>query len=104
MRRSENKHIRIELTEGEYNAFREIAAECDMIIEEAAHEALIEWIEHRNQRDLTDRAFTVLDELDTMALSSTAATDARKESDIVDEWSGKDVSFTLAEDPSEHRE
>lgn len=54
--------------------------------------------------DPTDRAFTVLDELDEVSLPSTAATDARKESDIVAEWSGSDVSFTLAEDPSEHRE
>jgi hypothetical protein len=101
---SEKKQIRIELTEDEYDVFREIATECGMAIEEAGHEALIEWAEHQHRVDSTDRAFTILDELGTVALSSMAATDARNESDIVEEWSGSDVSFTLADEPSEHRE
>lgn len=104
MSESEKMQIRIDLTEDEYDVFREIATECGLAVEEAGHDALIEWAERQHHVNPTDRAFTVLDELDEVSLPSTAATDARKESDIVEEWDGSDGSFTLAENPSEHRE
>lgn len=104
MSRAESKHVQTELTEAEYKTFREIANERDMTVKEASHEALVKWAEHQHRVDPTDRAFTVLDELDEVPLSSTATTDARQESDIVEEWSGSDVSFTVAENPSEHQE
>jgi hypothetical protein len=87
MDRTESKNVKIDLTENEY-------------------EALVTWIDHLHQVDPTDRAFTILEELDAdmESLPPTAATDVRYESDIIDEWSGSDVSFTLAENPSEHRE
>jgi hypothetical protein len=77
-----------------------------MTIEEAVYEALVKWVENQNCVNSTDRAFTVIDELDSDAgsLPPTAATDARQGFDIIEEWSGNDVSFTLAENPSEHRE
>jgi hypothetical protein len=98
------KHVQTELTEDEYETFREMTNELDMTIKEAGHEALVRWIEHQHNVDPTDRAFTVLDELDTVSLPPMAATDARQEPDIVDGWRGSDVSFTLTENPSEHRE
>ena len=102
----DSKHLKIELTEDEYEAFQEIANKRGMTIEEVGYEALVEWIEHQHHVNSTDRAFTILDELDAdpESLPPTAATDARQESDIVEEWSGSDVSFTLAENLSEHRE
>lgn len=97
-------HVQTELTEDEYEIFRKIVNKRGMTIQEAAHEAFIGWIENQRRVDPTDRAFTVLDELDETSLPPTTATDTRQESDIVEEWSGSDVSFTLAENPSEHRE
>lgn len=103
MSETESKHVQTELTEDEYETFQEIATERGMTVKEAGHEALVRWAEQQHRADPTDRAFTVLDELDTETLPPSAATDAHQESDIVEEWSGSDVSFTLAEDPSEHR-
>ncbi len=103
MSHTDRKHVQTELTEDEYESFQEIAAERGMTVKEAGHEALVRWVERQRCPDPTDRAFTVLDELDTVPLPSTAATDARQESDIVEEWRGSDVSFMLAENPSDHQ-
>jgi hypothetical protein len=102
----DSKHMKIEMTENEYETFREIADKRGMSIEESGYEALVKWAEYQYPVDPTDRAFTVLEELDAdmESLPATAATDARYESDIIEEWRGRDVSFTLAENPSEHRE
>lgn len=103
MSQTDRKHVQTELTETEYESFREMATERGMTVKEAGHEALVRWAEQQRRPDPTDRAFTVLDELDTESLSSTAATDARTESDIVTEWSGSDISFTLTDNPTEHQ-
>lgn len=103
MSQTDRKHVQTELTEDEYESFQEIATERGMTVKEAGHEALVRWVERQQHPDPADRAFTVLDELDARSLPSTAATDARQESDIVEEWRGGDVSFTLADDPSDHQ-
>jgi len=100
MNSNDTKHVQTELSEDEYDRFREFAREHGLSIKEAGHEALIEWIERQQQADPNDRAFTVLAELDDEALPETAATDAREEDDLVEEWDGSDGSFALADDPS----
>lgn len=95
----ESKHVQTELTEDEYEAFREFARERNLTIKEAGQEALVSWIERQRRPDPNDRAFTVLDELEGDTLPDSAETDARREPDLVDEWSGDDVGFKLADDP-----
>lgn len=91
------KHVRTELDRDEYETFREFGRERGSTVKEAAHEVLVSWIERQRRADPNDRAFTVLDELDD--LSAAVETDARRAADLVDEWSGDDVAFTLADDP-----
>ena len=97
---NDTKHVQTELSEKEYEQFREFAREHGLSLKEASHEAVLEWVERQQQADPNDPAFTVLDDLDGSSLSDTAATDARMEDDLVDEWHGSDESFTLADDPS----
>lgn len=99
MSENESKHVQTELTEDEYEAFREFARERGLTVKEAGHEALVGWVERQRRADPHDRAFTVLDELDDESLPASAETDARGEADLVKEWSGDDVEFTLADDP-----
>jgi hypothetical protein len=69
-----------------------------MSIKEASREALLDWIERQRRPDPNDPAFTILEELDD-ARPASARTDAREEDDPVEEWSGDDVSFELADQP-----
>ena len=96
----DTKHVQTELSEEEYEQFREFAREHGLALKEAGHEAILEWVERQQQADPKDPAFTVLEDLDGSSLSDTAATDARLEDDLVDEWHGSDEPFTLADDPS----
>ena len=100
MSSNDTKHVQTELNEDEYERFCEFAREHGLSLKEAGHEALIEWIERQQQADPNDPAFTILDDLEDEARSTSAATDAREEDDIVEEWHGSDESFTLADDPS----
>jgi hypothetical protein len=100
MSSDDTKHVQTELTEDEYERFREFAREHGLSLKEAGHEALVEWVERQQQPDPNDRAFTVLDDLVADSLPASAATNAREEDDLIDEWHGSDESFTLAEDPS----
>ena len=100
MSSNNTKHVQTELSEDEYELFREFAMEHGLSLKEAGHEALIGWVERQQRADPNDRAFTVLDELETDSLPDRAQTDARGEDDLVDEWHGSDESFTLADDPS----
>lgn len=100
MSSNDTKHVQTELSEDEYERFREFATEHGLSIKEASHEALIEWIQRRQQADPNDPAFTVLDELAADSLSESAKTDACEEDDLVEEWHGSNESFTLADDPS----
>jgi hypothetical protein len=93
---SENsKHVQTELDENKYERLRKFARERGLSIKEAGEEALVEWIERQERPDPDDPAFTVFDELDTDG----PEIDAREESDVVEEWDGSDVEFTLSEDP-----
>ncbi|MCU4802416.1 hypothetical protein OB920_18805 [Halobacteria archaeon HArc-gm2] len=100
MSRDESKHVQTELSEDEYERFRKFAEEHGLSLEEAGHEAVLEWIERQQQADPNDRAFTVLDELDSGSNPDGVSTDARTEDDLVDEWLGSDGAFTLADDSS----
>jgi hypothetical protein len=93
-------HVQTELSEEEYEQFREFAREHGLSLKEASHEAVLEWVERQKQPDPNDPAFTVLDDLVVSSLPDTGATDARMEDDLVDEWHGSDEPFTLADDPS----
>ena len=100
MSNENTKHVQTELHEDEYERFRTFAREHGLSIREAGREALVEWIERRGQADPHDRAFTVLDELET-DLPVTAESDARTEDDLIEEWHGSDnAPFRLADDPS----
>lgn len=101
MSSNDTKHVQTELSEDEYERFREFAREQGLSLKEAGHEALVEWIERQQRADPADPAFTVLDELEAESLPDSAATDARDEDDLVEEWHGSDESFTLADEPSE---
>lgn len=103
MSRNESKHVQTELDAEEYEAFREFAEERGLTVKEAGREALMRWVESQRHADPHDRAFTVLDELDDDSLPSTAETDARTADDPIDEWTGDDVAFSLADDPSSER-
>lgn len=97
---NETKHVQTELSEDEYERFREFAREHGLSLKDAAHEALIEWIERQQQADPNDPAFTVLDDLETASRPASAETDASEEADPVEEWHGSNESFTFADDPS----
>lgn len=99
MSSNDTKHVQTELSEDEYERFRKFAREHGLSLKEAGHEALIEWIERQQRADPNDPAFTVLEELEASSLPDTAATDAREEDDLVEEWHGGDEPFTLADDP-----
>jgi hypothetical protein len=101
MSESDSKHVQTELTTEEYEKFTEYARERGLSVKEAGHEALVGWVERQRRPDPQDRAFTVLDELDDSS-EETAATDARREDDLVEEWEGSDVEFRLAAEPPEH--
>lgn len=100
MSSNDSKHVQTELAEDEYERFQAFAEERGLTVKEAGHEALVSWVERQQQADPNDRAFTVLDELDDSSLPATADTDSRQEADLVEEWHGRDVEFTLADDPS----
>jgi hypothetical protein len=84
MSSNDTKHVQTELSEDEYERFREFAREHGLSLKEAGHEALVEWIERQQRADPNDRAFTVLDELEAGSLPESAETDARTEDDLVD--------------------
>ncbi|WP_254546361.1 hypothetical protein [Halomarina pelagica] len=100
MSSDDSKHVQTELSGEEYERFRTFARERGLTVKEASREALVGWVERQRQADPNDRAFTVLDELDDASLPAMAETDARREDDLVDEWRGTDVEFTLADDPA----
>jgi hypothetical protein len=100
MSRNDTKHVQTELSEDEYERFQQFAREHGLSLKEAGHEALIEWIERRQQPDPNDPAFTVPDNLRGDSLPESAVTDAREEADLVEEWHGNDESVTHADDSS----
>jgi len=99
MSSKDTKHVQTELSEEEYERFREFAREYGLSLKEAGHEALVEWIERKGRTDPDDRAFTVLDDLDGESLPDSAETDARDEADLIEEWHGSKETVTLAADP-----
>ena len=103
MSSNDTKHVQTELDADEYERFQAFAEEHGLSLKEAGREALVEWIERRQQADPNDRAFTVLETLEEESLSETAATDARTETDLIDEWDGNEASFTLADAPGTSR-
>jgi hypothetical protein len=103
MSQETSKHVQTELSEEEYEAFREFAQERGLSLKEAGRNALIEWVERQRRADPDDPAFTVLDELDDASLGTTAETDAREEDALVEEWTGNDVSFGLADESGEQQ-
>lgn len=100
---NDTKHVQTELAAEEYEQFRALAREHGLSLKEAGHDALVAWIDRQQQADPNDPAFTMLDELDT-ELPESAATDARAEDDLIEEWDGSDESFTLADDPAAESE
>lgn len=100
MAEGESKHIQTKLPADEYEMFREFAENRGLTVKEASREALVQWIEQQQRVDPNDQAFTVLDDLDEDSLPSSAETNASQEDDQVTAWSGGDITFRLADDPS----
>lgn len=100
MSSNDTKHVQTELSENEYEQFREFASEHGLSLKEAGREAVIEWIERQQHPDPDDPAFTVLTDLEDESLPASAATDARQEEDLGDEWHGSDESVSLMDNPS----
>lgn len=92
------KHVQTELTPEEYDSFRRMARERGLSVKAAVREAIVDWVDRHRQPDPNDRAFTVLDELNEPG-DGLAATDAVAEDDLVEEWSGDDVSVRLLDAP-----
>lgn len=101
MSSDDQKHVQTALSPEEYERLRSIANERGLSIKEAGRQALTEWVERAQRADPDDPAFAVLDDLDDEV--ARPSTDARSEPDVVAEWSGDDVEFTLADDPSQSR-
>jgi hypothetical protein len=99
-RQDTSKHVQTELTVEEYEAVREFATERGLTLKESTRTALVEWVERQCRADPSDPAFTVLDDFEDESLGQSAETDARTEADLVDEWTGDDVEFRLAETPT----
>lgn len=97
---SDSKHVQTELTEEEYEHVREFARERGLSLKEATREALTDWVDRQRRADPSDPAFTILEELEHEALPDDAKTDARREGDLVEEWDGSDVDFTLSSNPA----
>lgn len=104
MASNETKHVQTELDEDEYEAIRQLAEERGLSLKAAVHEALVAWIDRQRRADPNDRAFTVLDELEADDLPNTAATDARNEPDIVDDWDEDERDLDLADEPTAHQD
>lgn len=96
----DSTHVQTELSREEYEQFRKFANERGLSIKDAGHEALVEWVERQQRVDPTDRAFTVLADLDAESLPPSAKTDARDLDDLIEEGEGDDEEFTLAPEPS----
>ncbi len=93
---SESKHIQTEVAREQYEEFRALARERDLTIGSAVAEAVSDWIDEQRRVDPADPAFDLLDESVNDQEHGTV-TDARTEGDIVDEWSGDNVEFELAD-------
>jgi hypothetical protein len=100
MSSDETKQVQTELSEEEYARFREFARERGLSLKEASHRALVNWIECQQQPDPNDAAFTAIEELEDDSLPPTAATDAREEDDLLEEWHGSDEPFVPPDDPT----
>ena len=94
----EQKHVQTELSPDEYEAFRRLARERGLSVKAACREAIVDWVTRHQDPDPDDRAFTVLDELEAPS-RATAETDALAEDDLVEDWSGDDVSVRLLDAP-----
>lgn len=92
MSSDDTKHVQTELSEAEYEQFRELASERDLSLKEAGHEAMREWLERQRRADPDDPAFTVLESLDGAELPDAADTDASTEADLPGAWDGRDVT------------
>lgn len=102
MDRQDTTPIQAELPANEYQAFRDLAQEHGLTLTDACHQAVTEWIDRHRRVDPQDPAFTVLNALENEALSASAATDSREESDPVDQWKGSREDWRLAEDPTQN--
>lgn len=92
---SESKHVQTKLDRETYEALRTLAAECDLSIGSATHEAVSLWIDAQRRVDPADPAFAVLD----MPPETPSKTNMRTEGDLTDDWTGEDIGFRLADDP-----
>lgn len=92
--------VQTELEMDEYWRVRDLAREQGLTVEDAVYQALVEWIERKQQLDPSDPAFTVHHGFKDDLPPRSTTTDARYISDTVDEWHGSDESLKLADDPS----
>lgn len=83
----EYKYVQTRLPAADYNTLTEVATTLDKSITEIGREAIEQWLARIDAVDSADPLFASLDRLETAEdLPSSAQTDARTETDIVDEW------------------
>lgn len=104
MASKETKHVQTELEDQDYDALRQLADERGLSLKQAVREALVDWIDRQQRADPTDPAFTVLEDLERDSLPASAETDARTESDIVDDEGDDEVALDLADDSRTHQD
>lgn len=97
---SESKHVQTRLDRETYEALRTLAAERDLSIGSATHEAVSLWIDAQRRVSPEDPAFAVLDK----PTETPSKTDMRIEDDLTDDWTGEDVEFRLVDDPKSTEE
>ena len=99
MSENEAKHVQTTLSEEDYRRLREIADDRGITLGEASRTALKEWLNIQRGPNSADRAFTVLSELQAISTEDSARTDARTESDVVEEWRGLPEDVSLGNEP-----
>lgn len=94
---SGSKHVQTELTNEEYQHFKALAEERDLSLTAALHEAAEYWIEKQHEIDRNDPLFDILAEMDQEPVPETPRTNAAREGDLIEEWSGDEVDIKFPE-------
>lgn len=88
---SKSTHVQTELSDEEYRHFKSLAQERGLSLTSALREAAEVWMEKQERVDPDDPLFEILEELDQTPVPEKPRTNAAREDDIVEEWSGSTV-------------
>ena len=94
---SNPKYVQTELSSEEYRLFESLARDRGLSLTAALQEATEVWIREQQQVDPDDPLFEILDELDCEPLPDEPRTDAAREDDVIEEWSGAESEVQFPE-------